>query len=88
VARDLDLLRQGGVPVSRGDARCVTFGDLTRLVVWKLRPEWDRGAAWRTKLATIGRALEGLPSWAAISERLGNGDAGRSDAVEDVEIRF
>jgi hypothetical protein len=88
VARDLDLLRQGGVPVSRGDARCVTFGDLTRLVVWKLRPEWDRGAAWRTKLATIGRALEGLPSWEAISERLGNGDAGRSDAVEDVEIRF
>ena len=40
VFTDLDQLTLGDVKVTKGDARCVTFGHLTRLCVWNLRRAW------------------------------------------------
>lgn len=52
---ELDLLRLGGVRVTRGDARCVAYGHLIRMAIWKLRKKWDRSASWADKLDQIDR---------------------------------
>ena len=51
IAADLCALEEAGRRPSRGDARCVMFGHLTRLAIWRLRESWD------TKLPT-GRKLD------------------------------
>jgi adenine-specific DNA methylase len=66
VAEELEFLRVAGVAVTRGDARCVTFGHLVRLAVWKLRGRWNAAAGWAEKLAAAGEAISRLPSWEEI----------------------
>lgn len=101
VAADLDHLRDGDVSVTEGDARCVTFGHLTRLAVWSLRAEWDASAPWEKKLDTVGRTIATLPSWEAILDRLRDVSSlarSRKDSevrepralyeVEEVEVAF
>ena len=70
VARDLAFLRQGGLETTRGDARCITFGHLTRLAVWSLRDHWDRATTWAEKLEVVAEKIAGLPSWEGVLERL------------------
>lgn len=90
VASDLDTLRRGSVPVTPGDARCVTFGHLTRLAVWRLRSDWDFQAPWSEKLQRVARTVEDLGSWDEVARRLERGEypGEPSKEVEDVEIRF
>lgn len=70
VADDLDLLRQGGVRVTRGDARCLAYGHLIRLAIWRLRHEWDHSAPWTEKLARVGRAVAGLGGFPGVEKHL------------------
>lgn len=41
VLQDLAALRQAGLKPTRGDARCVAFGHLIRLAIWRRRQDWD-----------------------------------------------
>jgi adenine-specific DNA methylase len=41
VRYELDQLRSAGLKVSAGDIRCVVYGHLTHMAIWKLRSEWD-----------------------------------------------
>ena len=41
VLNDLTNLRAGGLKPSSGDARCIGFGHLIRLAVWRLRSGWN-----------------------------------------------
>lgn len=70
VIEDLELLRAGGVPVTRGDARCVAFGHLIRLAVWRLRQHWDRSAPWEEKLALVSRAVAALGGLSGVEQYL------------------
>lgn len=70
VAEDLNLLRQGGVRVTRGDARCVAYGHLIRLAIWRLRPEWDPSAPWPAKLARVGEGVASLGGFAGVEKHL------------------
>lgn len=63
---DLALLRRGGVEPTRGDARCLFFGHLARLAVWRLRHLWDDEASWARKLALAISALDKFPVWEEI----------------------
>lgn len=85
ITSDLERLREAGVPVTRGDARCVAFGHLIRLVVWELRRQWDRDATWREKLGAVGESLSGLPGWDALLSRLELGEklVARRDEVRE-----
>ncbi|NJL29239.1 MAG: DUF1156 domain-containing protein [Thermoanaerobaculia bacterium] len=60
VIGDLERLKQGGVRVTKGDARCITFGHLIRLAVWKLRGEWKEDVSWAEKLARVGGVVDRL----------------------------
>lgn len=70
VAHDLELLRQGGVRVTRGDARCVAYGHLIRLAIWRLRHRWDRSVSWSVKLARIGEAVTTLGGFSGVEKHL------------------
>jgi len=60
VAVDLDALRAAGVPVTRGDARCVTYGHLIRLAVWRLKSSWDPLLKWQEKLSSVRSSIARL----------------------------
>lgn len=60
VAEELDLLRDAGVAVTRGDARCITYGHLVRLAIWRLRKGWNTEVGWAEKLTRVGDAIARL----------------------------
>ncbi len=70
VTEDLRGLREGGVRLTRGDARCVAYGHLIRLAVWRLRHGWDLAAGWAEKLARVGRAIAEMGGFAAVERHL------------------
>jgi hypothetical protein len=41
VRGELAQLRRAGVKPTAGDIRCIVFGHLTRIAVWRLRKDWD-----------------------------------------------
>ena len=45
VRDELGQLRLAGVKPSMGDIRCITFGHLTRMAIWTLRPSWNASAS-------------------------------------------
>lgn len=55
---DLEDLEEAGVTPTLGDARCLLFGHLIRLVVWNLRSNWDREMPAEDRLARVQRALQ------------------------------
>jgi adenine-specific DNA methylase len=57
VARDLAQISVAGHRPTRGDARCITFGHLTRMAVWDLRKNWDRRLSTTEKLERFAQAL-------------------------------
>jgi len=66
VRTDLLLLQQGGITPTRGDARCLTFGHLTRLASWALRNGWNPDLPAAEKLERVRRFAEGFGEWASI----------------------
>jgi adenine-specific DNA methylase len=61
VIADLDKLRQGGLKPTRGDSRCIIFGHLVRMTVWKLRTSWNPALSAKQKLSAIVYHLATLP---------------------------
>lgn len=57
VVSDLEHLRAAGVKPTVGDTRCIIFGHLTRMCVWKLRMAWDLEAPTRVRLARFASAV-------------------------------
>lgn len=60
VAADLAHLEQAGRTATRGDTRCIVFGHLTRMAVWKLRQHWDKDQPIATKLLAFSDAVSRL----------------------------
>ena len=55
---DLENLQQAGLAPTAGDARCLLFGHLIRLVVWQLRPTWCNDVPVTDKLEQVKAALQ------------------------------
>jgi adenine-specific DNA methylase len=55
---DLDSLQAAGLTPTVGDARCLLFGHLIRLVVWQLRSTWRDGASVEDRLRRVRTALQ------------------------------
>ena len=91
VLRDVELLRQGGVRVTRGDARCVAYGHLIRVAVWRLRDDWDRHAETEKKLALVDSGIKALAGWEEIEQRLGGDvlyESRRKSAVREPSVAY
>jgi adenine-specific DNA methylase len=77
VRHHVELLQRGGVPVSRGDTRCIAFGHLIRLAVWRLRGRWRLEAPTEEKLSLVRCVAESIGNWEEIERWLGEDDLGR-----------
>jgi hypothetical protein len=72
VFEELAQLQQAGVKPTAGDIRCIVFGHLTRMAIWKLRDAWDSSRPTKDKLAAVGEAIWsfGDPEQIAASTRV------------------
>lgn len=70
VRDELGQLRLAGVKPTAGDIRCITFGHLTRMVIWTLRPSWDVSASTSDKLAQFAGALRALGHYQSVIDTL------------------
>ena len=57
VTEDLTRLESAGRTPTQGDRRCIVFGHLTRMAVWKLRKGWNRVLPTTKKLAAFAEAV-------------------------------
>lgn len=58
VADELIQLRLAGMTPSAGDIRCIVFGHLTRMVIWRLRQEWNADLSMIDKIARVADAID------------------------------
>ena len=78
VSNDLALLAATGRKPTHGDTRCIVFGHLTRIAVWKLRGVWARNVSTEEKIAVVRNRMKGygdpdhLARQAASAEPLGD----------------
>jgi len=88
VAADLAALSEAGMRVTHGDARCITFGHLIRLAVWRLRDGWDGSDPTFLKLSRVAAAASALGGAggveALLPEDLMHGKRGADFAREPV----
>ena len=57
VVSDLEQLRAGGVKPTTGDTRCIVFGHLTRMGIWRLRAVWDSAIPVQERLSRFATIL-------------------------------
>ena len=70
IQRDKEQLEEGGVKPTKGDVRCITFGHLTRLAIWRLRAKWDRQQPLKDRFVAVSLALDHLGGYTEIESHL------------------
>ncbi len=70
VKEDLENLRQGNVPLSQGDLRCIIYGHLIRLAIWFLREHWDVRTPTPDKLRNIAAWIDGFGGLSAVKQHI------------------
>lgn len=73
---DINDLSAAEYTATRGDIRCLIFGHLIRLTVWKLRQAWDKEQRVEDKLAAIGNQVSALGGPETIERYIVDIDAG------------
>lgn len=98
---DLDQLRVAGLKPTQGDIRCITFGHLIRLAIWRLRVGWDPALPTLDKLGRVAGAIATLGGPSAVLGGLENefydapfahyalvSEDGAAETAEDDAISF
>jgi len=70
---DLDRLEQAGLKPTRGDMRCIIYGHLVRLAIWRLRTGWRADAPTSSKIDAVAAEMRRLGGVAAPEAILGEG---------------
>lgn len=76
VADDLERLESAGRKPTYGDRRCIVFGHLTRMAVWKLRKRWDPTLPTKKKLAAFAEAVLPFGTAEQLVKRVATGRRG------------
>lgn len=63
VRRDLLLLMKAAIRPTRGDARCLAFGHVTRIATWELRQGWKASEPVEAKLRTVAAFAANFGDW-------------------------
>jgi putative DNA methylase len=77
VEGDLARLRAAGVNPTVGDIRCIIFGHLTRMTVWRLRATWDPGLPIVERVRRFSRELSTLTDIGSLIQEIGANSAER-----------
>ncbi len=92
VERDLYRLRVAGLKATMGDARCLTFGHLTRMAVWRLRRSWDSSIQTDVRVRQFADELTSLADISAVLQEIGEElpsrrfDLAEEDRMFDLDI--
>jgi putative DNA methylase len=70
IHEDLERLRQGDVKLTQGDIRCIAYGHLIRLAIWRLRTSWEKGKTVPEKLDLLARYLHMFGGFEAVEKHL------------------
>lgn len=70
VAGELDMLRSAGMKPTSGDIRCIAFGHITRMSIWRLRPSWNPGLPTEKKLAIFRETMDELATVETVLKQL------------------
>ena len=73
LTKDLEDLERAGRTPTHGDRRCIVFGHLTRMGVWKLRKRWNVGLPTRKKLAAFAEAVSTYGNPEQLVDRVATG---------------
>lgn len=60
MTRELAELTAAGMKPTAGDIRCIAFGHIARMAIWKLRPGWKISRPTTEKLEAIRVAMDGI----------------------------
>ncbi len=73
VGENLEQLRVGGVRPTRGDWRCVAYGHLIRMAIWKLRNDWDKDRPIEEKIPLVAEAVQSLGGVSGVERHIPEG---------------
>lgn len=101
VRRDLLQLASAGLRPTRGDAKCLAYGHLSRLAAWNLRGDWNSDIPAPAKLATVSAYARSFGDWGVAVSKLADElelphlqaglvmeDLPRPEAMESDDISF
>jgi hypothetical protein len=87
VEDDLSRLRAAGVNPTVGDVRCIIFGHLTRMTVWRLRATWEPGLPISERVRRFSHELNALTDIGSLIQECGANSAERRfDLAEENRI--
>jgi putative DNA methylase len=70
ISEELMELREAGMKPTRGDIRCIVFGHITRMTIWRLRSTWDSTLPVESKLAIFCKAMNALATEEEVTKQL------------------
>ena len=70
VGEDLAALASSGRAPTYGDTRCIVFGHLTRMAVWRLREHWNRALPTARKVVALADAVAAYGNPDQITKRV------------------
>ncbi len=70
VRADSESLEDAGMKVSAGDLRCIAYGHLIRLAIWRLRLHWDRALEIQDRISRVSREITALGGIESVSLHL------------------
>jgi putative DNA methylase len=88
VEEDVIRLRDAGMKPTIGDIRCVTFGHVTRMAVWRLRQNWDQKAATVERICRFAKEISSLAEVSSVIEKVGASLPRRRFGLAEERCRF
>lgn len=70
MSAELADLRAAGMTPTAGDIRCMAFGHITRMAIWRLKPVWNSMLATPDKFANFRKAMNGIATEDDVQKRL------------------
>jgi putative DNA methylase len=88
VEKDVARLDSAGMKSTLGDIRCVTFGHLTRMAVWRLRQTWDPKVSTNERLRRFAKEVASLADVSSVIEQIGISSPHRRFGLAEEERAF
>lgn len=83
MAHELEEMQHAGMKPTTGDTRCIAFGHLTRMAIWRLHPGWEANRPTRDKLEDIRGAMNALATVDQVLDLLENASTASHDTHAD-----
>jgi len=77
IEKDVSRLHSAGMNPTVGDIRCITFGHLTRMTVWRLCGSWDAGLPIEERVRRFAKELASLADFDSVIQGIGASSAQR-----------